>query len=113
MSISTVNMGLSEQDMQTILSFIARYPEIELVKVFGSRAIGKYRKGSDIDLVLYGKEVTEKTAADLKFDIEEESYLPYFLDVLSYNHIRVSSLIKHIDRYGIELPVYPIAMEST
>lgn len=42
--------GLSEEILTLLTDFFARYPEIEQVKIYGSRARGDHEKGSDIDL---------------------------------------------------------------
>lgn len=101
MKTSSSAMGLSEEEAVQIRGFISRHSEIEMAKIFGSRATGKYRPGSDVDIVIYGPGVDHDMALELKFDLEEESYLPYFFDVISYNDIRVPSLKHHIDDHGI------------
>lgn len=92
--------GLTASEIESIQKFMQKYTEIEEASVFGSRALGSYKEASDVDLALFGDGVSAKTAENLKFDIEEESYLPYFFDVISYNDITVPSLKEHIDRYG-------------
>ena len=47
--------GLLDRNLKFILEAISKYPEIEEVIIFGSRAMGNYKKGSDIDLALKGK----------------------------------------------------------
>lgn len=46
--------GLSEKTLMRIRSFLKAFPEIEEVKIYGSRAMGNYKRGSDIDLAVYG-----------------------------------------------------------
>lgn len=95
--------GLTVQEIEEIRQFIQKYPEVHTAKVFGSRALGTYKEASDVDIAIFGDGVTDKTARDLKFDLEEESYLPYFFDVISYNDITVPSLKEHIDRHGVTI----------
>jgi predicted nucleotidyltransferase len=47
--------------------------------LFGSRAIWSFKKASDMDIALFGDKVTNRIASRMKFDIEEDSYLPFFL----------------------------------
>ena len=47
--------GLKESYIQQIQFVFAEYPAIEKVILYGSRAKGNYRNGSDIDLTLVGK----------------------------------------------------------
>ena len=47
--------GLSDKELNIITRILKPYAaKISQVKIFGSRATGKYRKNSDIDLVIYG-----------------------------------------------------------
>jgi len=92
--------GLIERDMKYILEAVSKYPEIEEVIIFGSRAIGNYKKGSDVDIALKGQEINRKTVIRLSNDLNEEYPLPYFFDVLNYNEITNEELKEHIDNIG-------------
>jgi predicted nucleotidyltransferase len=83
---------------------IKKFPEIEKAKIFGSRAIGNYKRGSDIDIAIIGNNITFGTVLRLK-NYLEDSTLPYFVDILDYKSIKNQELKKHIDEKGIEL--YP------
>ena len=45
-----MNFGLNEETLSKLCDYFARHPEIEQVKIYGSRAMGNCEKGSDIDL---------------------------------------------------------------
>ena len=92
--------GLLDRDLKFILEAISKYPEIEEVIIFGSRAVGNYKKGSDIDLALKGEKVTRKVVQRLSDDLEEEYPLPYFFDIVSYNDISDEEFKHHIDNVG-------------
>lgn len=47
--------GLSNTVISEICNVFKMYPDIEEVLIFGSRAKGNYRTGSDIDLAAKGK----------------------------------------------------------
>ena len=49
--------GLPEEHIKIILDYIARYSEIEEAVLFGSRALGTYKPGSDVDIALKGNKV--------------------------------------------------------
>lgn len=68
---------------------------IERVAVFGSRASGKQRPNSDLDLVLYGS-ADEAVCARLQ-TLFQESRLPFSVDVKSYDSINYPPLRAHID----------------
>lgn len=95
--------GLLEKDVEYIKKAIEDFPEVEKAKIFGSRAIGNYKKGSDVDIALFGKGITDKTIAGLSDLLNEEYPLPYFFDVIHYEGINNTRLIEHIDELGIEL----------
>ncbi|AWK51261.1 hypothetical protein DIC82_09590 [Clostridium beijerinckii] len=46
--------GLLDKDLNYILDALSKLSEIEKAVIFGSRAMGNYKKGSDIDLVIMG-----------------------------------------------------------
>ncbi len=51
--------GLKQTVVEQISHVLARYPEIERAVIYGSRAKGNFKPGSDIDLALIGKRMTE------------------------------------------------------
>ena len=95
--------GLPDEHIKIILDYIARYSEIEEAVLFGSRALGTYKPGSDVDIALKGNKVDSFLAAHLKSEIEEETTLPYFFDFVAYSKLNHKDLIKHIDKYGVVL----------
>ena len=96
-----MNNGLSERDLLTIHQILKQHNTIVLVKLFGSRAKGNYKTGSDIDLAIMNDDFDENDLTILTGDFEE-SDLPYFVDIVIYNQITAPKLKEHIDRIGIE-----------
>ena len=92
--------GLLERDLKYILKADDKYPEIEEVIIFGSRAMGNYKKGSDVDIALKGKCVNRKIVFRFSDDLNEEYPLPYFFDVVNYNDISNEELKNYIDSVG-------------
>ena len=92
------NSGISSDDLDVIIQILSKYPEVEKAFVFGSRAKGNYQKGSDIDLCVKGKKITSTLVSKIHWDLEEETILPYFFDVVGYETISNTSLKEHIDR---------------
>ncbi|HJV64350.1 MAG TPA: nucleotidyltransferase domain-containing protein [Geomonas sp.] len=95
--------GLLDRDISHILDAIKALPEITEVVLFGSRAKGCYKTGSDVDLAIKGGSVSYDTAVRLADVLNEEKPLPYFFDVIHYETIRESRLREHIDRVGVIL----------
>ena len=96
--------GLLERDLKCIFQAVSKYPEIREVIIFGSRAMGNFKAGSDVDLALKGK-IDRKTVNRLSDDLNEEQPLPYFFDVISYEDISNHELKNHIDTVGKR--IYP------
>jgi len=90
--------GLSKKDQEIILKTLGRFTEVEEVILFGSRALGNYKPGSDIDLALKGN--VEDIYLELKSVLNEETPLPYNFDVMVYHNIKNENLKKHIDDWG-------------
>ncbi|GAC1374435.1 MAG: restriction endonuclease subunit S [Aquirhabdus sp.] len=92
--------GLSDAQLDEIVAFIKAQPEVEEAILFGSRALGTYKEASDIDIALKGERVTAGLAAKMKFDLEEDSFLPFFFDFVAFPTIDNDELVKHIDTKG-------------
>jgi len=95
--------GLRQSDLNLIMEAIHYFPEIKEVVLFGSRAKGNFTPGSDVDLAVKGKNVTDKTVTGLSLHLNEEMPLPYFFDVIHYEGIREPLLTEHINRVGCVL----------
>lgn len=94
-----MKFGLKNQDLERICKIFNQFPEIDSVIVFGSRSMGNFKKGSDIDLTLIGN-IDSSTLNRVKFLLNEEIPLPYFFDVVIYKEIESKELKDHIDRHG-------------
>lgn len=92
--------GISEKSLEILCGALRAYPAVEEVLVFGSRAKGNPKNGSDIDLALKGSGVTPALALEISAVLNERLPLPYFFDVLAYDHIENPDLKDHIDRIG-------------
>ena len=49
--------GLSDKSLQAIANVVYSNERVQEAKIFGSRAIGTFREGSDIDICLIGGEL--------------------------------------------------------
>ncbi|HEX9980225.1 MAG TPA: nucleotidyltransferase domain-containing protein [Flavobacterium sp.] len=91
--------GLSDENILKIIDIFESLPEISEAILYGSRAMGKYRKGSDIDITLKGN-LTFNHLLKL-YNMMEDSNLPYTFDLSIYKDITNPSLLDHIHRVGI------------
>ena len=97
--------GLTSRQLECLRGILAPFAAgIERVEIFGSRASGKYRPDSDIDLALYGP-VEEKTV-DRLHTLFMDSPLPLKVDVLAYARITHTPLRRHIDTSPIRPSVH-------
>lgn len=92
--------GLKEADLEYIVSRLKEFNEIEKAVIFGSRAKGNYKPGSDIDLGIYGEDITFDTISALNAELEGKGPLPYFFDIIDCTHLSHKELKNHIDRVG-------------
>ena len=76
------------------------YPQIESVKLYGSRAMGTAKNNSDIDLVAFGENLDRFVIAEVLLDLND-SDIPYLIDLQSYNEIKNLRLKDHINRIGV------------
>ncbi len=92
--------GLSAKALEEIRSAFLQCPKIEKVMLYGSRAKGNYRNGSDIDITLMGEGLTLHNSVYPLMDIFEESFLPYSFDISIFKDIENKNLVEHIERVG-------------
>ncbi len=95
-------LGLLDTDMEAIVSVLSRQPKVNEAIIFGSRAKGNFKNGSDVDIALKGKDLDFDTISRISYSLNEETNMPYKFDVLNYHIIDEPALIDHIDRVGIE-----------
>ena len=97
-----INCGLSPEDIGLLHKLLAEYAEIDEVILFGSRAMGNFKTGSDIDLAIKGQNAA-KIVTTLLGRLENDIPLPYKFDLIHYESITEPALREHIDRHGISL----------
>jgi predicted nucleotidyltransferase len=92
--------GLYQEEIDEIIRVISMFPEIESAFIFGSRAKGNFRKGSDVDIVLTGNNADYHTTLNINNILNEDTLMPYHFDVIKYEDINNPDLKKHIQRVG-------------
>jgi len=94
------DFGLRQSDMDILLNILREYREVEEAVIFGSRAKGNHRNGSDLDIALKGPDLNLEISSSISYRLNEETILPYKFDILDYKSIHNSELTSHIDRIG-------------
>jgi Predicted nucleotidyltransferases len=100
--ISAIKYGFEESDIDNIISIFKQNPKISKAVLFGSRAKGNFRNGSDVDIALFGNNLCLDDLLEAYGSIEYFN-LPYKFDLVIYDRISEQSLKEHIDRVGIIL----------
>ncbi|WP_269222311.1 MULTISPECIES: nucleotidyltransferase domain-containing protein [Flavobacterium] len=90
--------GIYPKSWEEILSIIEDCSSIDEVVIYGSRAKGNFKEGSDIDITLKGN-VDKKDLNKLWHKLDD-SFIPYKFDISIYNDLKSESLIEHIQRVG-------------
>jgi len=99
---SITKYGIPESDLDALLSELKKNSEINEIILFGSRAKGTFRNGSDIDIALKGRNLKLNDILDA-ISVVDKLLLPYKLDLIIYTRVNEPALIEHINRVGIIL----------
>ena len=91
--------GLAQSTIQKIQAVLSRYPQVDSAILYGSRAKGNHKNGSDIDLTLRGADLTLKVLYRILDDLDE-LLLPYTIDLSIFKDIDDPDVIEHIRRVG-------------
>ncbi|GAB3505485.1 nucleotidyltransferase domain-containing protein [Spirosoma knui] len=91
--------GLSDAHLLDIVNTIASTPRIQRAVLFGSRAKGNQRPGSDIDIALKGDRLALNDLLAVSVALDELG-LPFKFDLILYDRISEPALQEHIDRVG-------------
>ena len=97
-----MNVGIAAGPLEKIRKIFHKYSQVKEVILFGSRAKGTQREGSDIDIALKGDNIDSRLLTQISIDYDT-LYLPWKLDLIVYDTIENPDLKDHIDRVGIPL----------
>lgn len=92
--------GLKDVLIENIKSIFSQHSAIEKVILYGSRAMGNYKPGSDIDLTLIGSQLDNSKLNKIANELDD-LLSPYTFDLSIYHCITNEDLIEHIKRVGI------------
>tara|TARA_R110002050_G_scaffold244268_1_gene380876 strand:+ start:32512 stop:32850 length:339 start_codon:yes stop_codon:yes gene_type:complete len=94
--------GLSAPILNGLIQEITKNSKVSKIVLFGSRAKGNYREGSDIDIALFGAEINTNDLLQMASDLENIIF-PYQIDLVIFDRITAPKLKEHIERVGVEL----------
>lgn len=92
--------GLDVDTQKKIQEAISQVKPIQKVLIYGSRAMGNYKTGSDIDMTLIGQKLTWENSIYPLMDKLDDLYLPYKFDISIFKDINDPNVIEHILRAG-------------
>lgn len=94
-----MDFGLPPPVIARIREVFARFPGVDKAVLYGSRAMGTHKTGSDIDLTLYGEKLTLEQLAVIVSELDD-LLLPYTIDLSIFVMLNNVDLREHIDRAG-------------
>lgn len=92
--------GLTSQIINKLISIFSKENKIKKVILYGSRALGTFKNGSDIDLVIVSPKMSLSELLKIE-NLIEDLMLPYQIDLSVMHMIENEDLIDHIQKYGI------------
>lgn len=92
--------GLPDATLTAIRRILAGFPAVTKAVLYGSRAKGNYRPGSDIDLSLFGESLDLRILGEIAAQLAE-SPIPYQVDLSLWALLDHAKLREHIERVGV------------
>ena len=93
------DFGLPATAIHALRGVLQQYPQVLRATVYGSRAKGNFRPGSDLDLTLEGPELTFHDLTRISM-LLDDLMLPWKIDLSLLSHIDNAALLSHIQRVG-------------
>ncbi len=94
--------GLSQEVIDRIKGVLAEFPNVERAILFGSRAKGTQKPGSDIDLAFTAADLNWRVLGKIE-DALDDLLLPYRFSLIVYNDTTDPEVAAHIRRVGVTL----------
>ncbi len=94
-----MTFGLTDLHIIKIQQVLQQHPQVERAIIYGSRAKGTYKPGSDIDLTLVGDALSTQILGNIFFQLDD-LLLPYTIDLSIFKNITTPELRDHIERVG-------------
>lgn len=94
--------GLTDETIARIRDVLAAHPAVERAVLYGSRAKGNFRAGSDIDLCLMGSALSLTEQLQIESELDD-LLLPYKIDLSRLHALESPALLDHIRRVGVTL----------
>ncbi len=100
-----LKFGLPDRTVKELFEYFKSKPGVKKVVIFGSRAKGNFKNGSDIDFAIWlDEESTKKglSVYDLRIEAElNDLETPYMFDVIDYENLSHKDMRTSIDKDGV------------
>ena len=101
--------GLSEKSLRAIANVVYSNERVQGAKIFGSRAIGTFHEGSDIDICLFGEELTISDLNRISSELDDLN-IPEIVDLVNFRTIKNENLLKHIEDFSVQIEPSPLPL---
>ena len=91
--------GLKQAHVDKIRRVLSEHSEVEKAVLYGSRAKGTNRPGSDIDIALIGDQLDLQVLNKISQEFDD-LLLPHNIDLCIYHQLDDADLVNHISRVG-------------
>jgi uncharacterized protein len=95
-----MNYGLQDSTVEKINAVFESFPEVKQAVLYGSRAKGNFKLGSDIDLTLHGTALNTSLCGEIASKLDD-LLLPYKIDLSVFAELKHAELEAHIKRVGV------------
>ena len=92
--------GLSDKTIEQMHAVLFNFPEVDKAVLYGSRAKGNFKRGSDIDLTLLGNGLSLTILHKIENELDD-LLLPYKIDLSIFEQIADPDVVDHIRRVGV------------
>ncbi len=99
--------GLPEHAVDQLVNLFSQYKSIHRVIIYGSRATGNYRPGSDIDLCIDADQMNLTQLLKIENQIDD-LLLPWKIDLSLKHSIDNPNLLQHINDVGVVFYAAPV-----
>ena len=94
-----MKFGLEQHIIEQLNNIFSHFEDIDQVIIYGSRAKGNYKNGSDIDLTVLSDNFSNSDLMKAANQIDD-LLLPYKVDLSLFRQISNPDLVEHINRVG-------------
>jgi predicted nucleotidyltransferase len=91
--------GLNDNTLTKIRDVFNSFGEVEKAILYGSRAKGTFKNGSDVDLTLVGNQLNQYILFQL-IDRIDDLMLPYTFDISIFEQVSNPEFKEHVERVG-------------